>query len=121
MKRILIIAFLLASTVTAFAIESSLVGGDKPVQAFAPNGALSAITSVNSSVLDLSENVQWALYSGSGTCFYRSMPTNIPKTSYRGAYLKVPVSNTTWHIRAKNPATPFVNISGCVAGFTERQ
>lgn len=116
MKKIFItIAALLAFTTFAHA-ESTLVGGSRPIQTFAPDGTLTATLSVNSSTADLSAYALFSVYSGSGTCFMRLMPTSAKST-----YTSVPIPNTTWVTFAKNPVTPFVNMSGCVAGRMLKQ
>jgi hypothetical protein len=100
----------------AISAESSLVGGDRPVQTFAPNGTKVVSLSVNSSTTDMSYYVLFSAYSASGTCFIRLMATTA-----KGTNTQVPLPNTTWITLAKNPATPFVNMSGCVGGFLQRQ
>jgi len=110
-----VIALSLLST-TAFAVESSLVGGDRPVQTFAPDGTFAQALSIATMTTDMSNRVLYSVYSGSGTCFLRTMPT-----AAKGAYVKVAMPNTTWVTLAKNPATPFVNLSGCVAGYLQAQ
>lgn len=113
---ILVLAGLCA---TVFAAESDLIGSK--VQTFAPNGSLTQTLTVNSATVDMSSNVLWSLYTpASTTCYYRLMPsalTGANKTAYKNAL--IPVS--THVIRAKNPNTPFINMSGCTAGYLERQ
>ncbi len=87
-----------------------------PVQVFAPNGLGNYTQGVASTTFNLSNNLMYAVYSGSGTCMLRQMATNA-----NGAYVAVLVPNAAWHIRAKNYATPFVNLSGCVGAYVQIQ
>ena len=119
MKK-LIIALLLAST--AASAETTLVGGNVPIQAFAPNGTLSQLLTIASTTIDMTGYAQYAVYAASGTtCFKRLMPTST-KPANPATYVASPVLPvTTWIHRAKNPATPFVNMTGCTGGYVEIQ
>jgi hypothetical protein len=114
MKKLIFLALTIATTV--FAAEPQLPGGNKPIQQFAPDGSYNRILSVASVTMDLSDNLMYACYSGSGTCYLRLMPT-----SAKAGMTQVLIPNAVWLTYAKNPATPFVNMSGCVAGYFQRQ
>jgi len=124
LKRILLLAAAAALLVTsiAYSAESTLVGGDRPVQTFAPNGSLSQILTVVSTNVDLRDNVMWALHAYSADCNYRLMPSNLTGDA-KIPYQAIPITTTgkTIIVRAKNPATPFLNLSGCTNNFLERQ
>jgi hypothetical protein len=118
---------ILALTMAIAFAGMALAGGDLqrtsgnfanqvPVQFFAPDGTATTALSVASVTVDLSNYILYGVYSASGTCLKRLMPT-----SAKGAYVASPVPNTLWHIRAKNAATPFLNLSGCVGGFLQKQ
>jgi len=84
-----------------------------PVQIFAPNGTTTTALAVTSTTVDLTNYVMFGLESGSGTtCYMRMMPTSATGT-YARTLVRIAGSQI---IRAKNPATPFVNFSGCTAG-----
>lgn len=101
----------------ARAAETSLVGGDRPIQTFAPNGTLTQLLTINSSTVDLSAYSMFGVYTPtSTTCFMRMMPTTA-----KGARVAATVPVTTWTIRAKNPATSFLNLSGCAGGYLQIQ
>jgi hypothetical protein len=87
-----------------------------PIQFFAPDGTATQSLSVASKTVDLTGYIMYAIWSASGTCYDRLMPT-----SAKGSYIATPIPNTTWHIRAKNGATPFLNVSGCVGGYLKLQ
>lgn len=84
-----------------------------PIQVFAPNGTTTTTLTVNSTTVDLTNYVIFEVESGSGTtCNIRLMPT-----SSKGAYKQTVLRTAgTLYIRAKNTATPFLNMSGCTAG-----
>jgi hypothetical protein len=133
MRRIIIAAFLLLMfAASAFAISQIVPGttsgytdlsrtpgsifNQSPVQVFAPDGRLAYSQGVASTTYDLTKNLMYGIYSGSGTCYTRQMAT-----SANSGATQVLMSNTTWHIRAKNNNTPFVNFSGCTAGYVQIQ
>ena len=84
------------------------------VQELAPDALTRALT-VNSLTIAMASNIQYAAYSGSGTCFIRTMPTATK------VGLSAPLPNTTWRKFAVNQNAPFVNFSGCVAGYVQIQ
>ena len=86
------------------------------VQQFAPTD-VSTLSAVKSTI-NLGNYIMYAIYSASGTCFMRLMPLS---TSTQASYTQVPIPNTTWRVLAKNAATPFLNMSGCVGGFVQKQ
>ena len=88
------------------------------LQMFSPDGSKTQTLSVASSTVNLTNYIMYAIYSASGTCNKRLMPLS---TSTKASYTAVPVPNTSWHIRGKNTATPFLNMSGCVGGFVQLQ
>lgn len=118
MKRLVTVAlFILVMVVPAYGAETSLVGGDRPIQTFAPNGVLTQLLTVNSTTIDLSLYSMFGIYTPtSTTCYMRMMPTTA-----KGAHVAATVPVTTWTLRAKNPATPFLNLSGCTAGYVQIQ
>ncbi len=126
MKIFITIIAVLSLTVSAFATDLARVpflflsGPNAPtaIQFFAPDGSLTQALSVASKTVNLSNNVLYGAYSGSGTCFIRLMPLS---TSVKANYTQVPVPNTLWHVRAVNTKTPFANFSGCVAGYVQIQ
>lgn len=83
------------------------------IQMFAPNGTTTTALTVVSTTVDLRNYIMYGIESGSGTtCYVRLMPT-----SSKGSYVQTLLRTAgTHHIRAKNTATPFLNISGCTAG-----
>lgn len=118
MKRIVtVVLFVLVAVGAVHAAETSLVGGDRPIQTFAPNGILTRLLTVNSTTIDLSLYSMFGVYTPAATtCFMRMMPTTA-----KGAHVAATVPVTTWTIRAKNPATPYLNVSGCTAGYVQIQ
>lgn len=112
--RFAIIAFIFAAT-AAFAVESSLVGGNLPIQTFAPDGTTTAKLTVNSQTVDISSNALYAVFGGATTCRVRTMPSSTKSG------VVSPVRYQDWTIRAKNPATPYINFTGCKNGFWQRQ
>lgn len=111
-----IISLLSYSAALVYSAESALVGGDRPVQTIAPDGTQTGTLAVTSSTVDMSNYVLYSIYSASGTCFFRLMPTSAKST-----YVAAPIPNTTWVTFAKNPTTPFLNLSGCVNGRLLKQ
>ena len=88
------------------------------VQMFSPDGSQTQTLSVASKTVDMTHYVMYGVYSASGTCYQRLMPLS---TSTKASYTPVPIPNTLWHIRGKNTATPFLNMSGCVGGYVQLQ
>lgn len=124
-KSILIACFLtVATALTAIGATGDLTrtpgtfANQVAVQIFGPNGAATDTLSVNPSTIDLTNYILYSIWSASGTCKARLMPLS---TSTKASYTQVTIPNTTWHIRAKNYNTPFLNMSGCVGGFVEKQ
>lgn len=83
------------------------------IQTFAPDGTTTTTLTVASTTVDLSNYIMYGVESGSGTtCNIRLMPT-----SAKGAYKQTVLRTAGTHfLRAKNAATPFLNMSGCTAG-----
>ncbi len=83
------------------------------IQTFAPNGTTTTPLTVYSTTVDLSNYIMYTVESGSGTtCYVRLMPT-----SAKGSYARTLLRTAgTFYTRAKNNASPFLNMSGCTAG-----
>jgi hypothetical protein len=86
----------------------------QPIQFFAPQLAYAG--TVASTTYDLSKNLLYSVYSASGTCYIRTQAT-----STTAGQTQALLPNTVIHIRAKNYATPFVNLSGCVGSYVQVQ
>ena len=114
MKKLIFL--LLMIPVVAFAVESSLVGGNKPIQAFAPlgNTTVQSVSKVGYT-LNLTEVAQYGIFNNATSCRLRFLPTST-KTTY--GTTPIPTGLT---ILAKNPATPFVNFTGCRATWVTTQ
>ena len=82
------------------------------IQTFSPDGTKTTTLTVSSTTVNLSNYIMYELESGSGTtCNMRAMASVTkanPVTVFRTA--------GTRRTYAVNPATPFVNFSGCTAG-----
>lgn len=116
MKKILFTTLTVLSFAGIAYAAGALMGGNQPIQTFAPDGKLSSTLTVNSSKRDLTGKILYNLYTPTGTtCIYRNMSTN----TKAGAKITIPV--TTFVTRAMNPSTPFLNLSGCTAGTLELQ
>lgn len=108
MKRLILITLALLCLAGIAAASQSLVNSSNaPVQDFAPDGTLSAAVTGNvSTTTDLSNNIKYGIYCGSASKM-RLMPT-----SAKGTYPQHSIPASTWIVRTRNPATPFLNISG---------
>lgn len=121
---ILCLAILLAA-VAAFATDMQWTSqqymhtpAQAPVQFFAPSTA-TALTAADMTV-DLSNYILYGITAGgSGTCYYRTMTANTSAARAAATQVLVPVS--TVQVRAKNRATPFLNLSGCTSGYLQEQ
>jgi hypothetical protein len=114
MKKLIFLLLLIPAI--AFALEAQLPGGNKPIQTFAPDGTYASTLTTPNRTVNLADNNMFSVYSVSGTCMMRLMPTTT-----RAPHVPVLIPNGVWHTYAKNPATPFVNLSGCVTGYLQRQ
>jgi hypothetical protein len=122
MKKILITCFaLLAFASVAMATGLAVVpypivsspSYPGSIQMFAPNGTTTTTLTVASTTVNLANYIMFSVESGSGTtCNIRLMPT-LAKGAYAQTVLRV--AGTRFD-RAKNSATPFLNMSGCTAG-----
>lgn len=84
------------------------------VQGYAPNGKKSTALTVNSVTLNQANNVAWSVYTPTA-CKYRMMST----ATKAGLTRTIPVNSSI--TRYKNPATPFINITGCTSGEYDAQ
>lgn len=116
MKRtLLVVSVLLMFTGFAYA-AGQLMGGNQPIQTFAPDGKLTVDLTVNKSTRNLTGKVLYSIYTPSATtCIFRVMST----TTRAGSKIAIPVTtHSTW---AMNPSTPFLNLSGCTGGTLQLQ
>lgn len=117
MKKVFLLIAVTLLTATAYAGNLVYDQTGKTVQTFAPDGTATTTLTVVRTAADFSSRTLWSIYTpASTTCYYRLLPT---AASTRGTQQLIPVS--THIIRAKNPATPFANFSGCTAGYYEAQ
>jgi hypothetical protein len=121
MKKLLTLAIMLI-TASAFAtgdlsrVSSALQFGGQPVQVFAPE--TTTLLTVYSTTVDLSNYIMYAVNPlAVATCYMRLMPTSTKSATYIQA--QIPASG--WTIRAKNYTNPFLNLSGCTAGYLQKQ
>jgi len=114
MKRLIIMAVLLAAA-SAFAggvLQSDL--GKSKIQGFAPNGKKSQSLTVNkTAAIDASDSAAWAVYTPID-CVYR-----IQSTATRVGVLHTAPGGTTT-IRVVNGITPHLSYSGCTGGQLQR-
>ncbi len=109
MKTLLCVIALVLVAVSAMAALSGYQG-------LAPNGKKDAALTVNSTTLNMANDIEWSVYvpSSTTTCVFRTMSTATK------AGLAKPIPAATWTSRKVNGATPFINFTGCTAGFGER-
>lgn len=81
------------------------------IQGFAPNGLESAVLTVNSTTYDMSNTIAFSVYSPVD-CRIRFMATSAKTGS-----VSEPVISGAWDVFVVNRNTPFVNLSGCTAGY----
>ena len=116
MKKLITLALVLMAT-AAFAGGTLERDGSNSaiIQGYAPDGLKSQILTVNSTTIDMTNDLYWSLYSTTA-CKFRQMPT-----SAKGAYpqFTVPASERIGFVVHKN--TKFVNYSGCTSGELNRQ
>lgn len=116
MKKIIIAVLVTLAAASAFAL-TPLPGTDGNrgnITTFAPNGTKNVTTTVVSVTTDMRNDAQWTFY-GMSTCKYRAMAT----ATKSGTTNKLPAA--TFVTRAVNPATPFINLTGCKSGELQRQ
>lgn len=117
MKRIIVAAIIFA-TFTTVAWGSGLLPKDlngNIIQGGAPNPFLVQILTVNSTTIDVSNNVWWTLYAPTA-CKYRIMDT----TDVTGhPLLTAPALERTSELIHVN--TKFVRYTGCTLGELRRQ
>jgi len=115
MKKIIIVALVLAASIAYAASPLPGTDGNRGnVTTFAPNGSKDGTTSKVSTTVDMRNDAKWIFY-GMSTCSYRAMPTSTKSGSLR----KLPAA--TYIERGINPATPFINFTGCKSGEYQRQ
>lgn len=115
MKKLIIAAILL---ITSSAFAAGVIqtdGQGQAIQGGAPNGFLSQLLTVNSTTVDMTNNIYWSLYSTTA-CKYRIMPTTA-----KGVYpaFTIPASERVSFVVNQN--TKFINFSGCTSGELSRQ
>lgn len=116
MKNIVIAAGITLIAASAFAL-TPLPGTDGNrgnVTTFAPNGTKNVSTTVNSVTTDMRSDTAWTFY-GMSTCKYRAMAS----ATKSGTQNTLPAA--IFVNRAVNPATPYINMSGCKSGELQRQ
>jgi len=109
MKSILMAFLVLLVAASAYAALSGYAG-------LAPNGKKDSALTVNSVVINMTNDIEWNAYvpSTTTTCTFKTMST----ATRRGT--NKPVPGAAWMGRKVNSATPFINFTGCTAGFLER-
>lgn len=116
-KAILAVAITLIITGTASAGRLTKDDNMNPIQGPAYDGSKSAALTVASTIVDLSRDVSYAIYTTASNCFERFMPS---ASATKSSYVKTPIPSDTWHTAVVNSATPFGNFSGCT-GYIKRQ
>lgn len=106
---------MLGFTVTAGAYGLQGDGSGNIVQMFAPTGIRTQILTVNSTIIDMSKDVMWEIYSPTA-CKVKILPTNA-----KGTYPNLTIPVTTRIQRGVNKSTPFINFTGCTNGELLRQ
>ena len=119
MKKIALVVTLIAVlSVYAFAGPLSQDGGGSAIQIHAPNGTLSTALTVNDVTKDLTKVSVYSIYSPTAGCQMRLKKT---AATSKALTVKEPLVISGMNTFAKNPATPFVTISGCTAGIYRAQ
>lgn len=112
MKKLIVLAAIFAAA-TTYAATGQLPHVNS-VQLLAPNGKKDGTLAVTSSTVDMRGDSQWGVYA-TAACKFRTMST----ATKAGTQRTIPI--TTWVTRGVNPATPFINFSGCTGGELQRQ
>ena len=111
--RKLIIAALLMMASTAFAGGFMPRDSDKvKAPLFSPDGTTAALLTIASTTTDVTNSFMYSVIGTAATCKMRLMPT-----SAKGAYVAITVPAASYLTYAVNPATPFLNLSGCTGGY----
>ena len=106
---VLVICMVLMASIASAAGTMIKDTSKTPVQAFAPDGTLSATLTVNSTWKSMAGKLYWLINVPTvATCKVRLAPTQA-----KGAYPQFTVPAATPTGRGVNPATLFVNYSGC--------
>jgi hypothetical protein len=85
-------------------------GNNTPVQHPAWNGTKTALLTAASTIIDCTKDLFYSVYS-SAACYERLLPS---ATANKALYPKVPIPANAWQPPSiVNPATPYVNYSGC--------
>jgi len=89
------------------------------IQGFAPNGMASQVLTVNSTTFDMTNQFTgFSIFAPTGTtCFIRIMKTSSKTGTVSEPVLPVAQWSAPLFV---NPLTPFVNVSGCTAGWIRR-
>lgn len=115
MKRVLItIVMLMSFVVSAFA-GMLADGGGRVVPTIAPDGNQSQTLTLYSTIIDMTKNVRWILFSPTA-CKARILPTNA-----KGTKPAFTIPQNTFVERGVHRDSVFVNFSGCTLGELQRQ
>jgi len=116
MKKLLLIILLICCAASAFAAKANLPvdGLGIRINDFAPSGRKSAELTVSSVTVDATDDLRYSIYSPTA-CAFRLMST----ATVAGIKHTLPANAIT--SRAVNPATPFLNFSGCASGELQVQ
>jgi len=116
MKKASILICIIFAATLAFAAKPELPtdGSGVKIHDFAPTGQKSVALTVNSQTVNASDDLRYSIYSPTA-CIFRMMTT----ATKSGIRHTLPANAVT--ARAVNPATPFLNFSGCTSGELQRQ
>jgi len=113
MKKLVIYGVIFASLIGVAFAGTGTLSNVNSVQTIAPNGKKDVTLTVNSQTVDMRGDAQWAVYA-TAACKFRTMST----ATKAGTARTIPI--TTWLERGVNPATPFINFTGCTGGELQR-
>lgn len=116
MKKIFLAILVVCCAATAFAAKANMPvdGLGIRVNEFAPSGKKSVLLTVNSQTINATDDLHYSVYSPTA-CSFRLMSTQ----TKAGIKHTLPANATT--TRAVNPASPYLNFSGCTSGELQRQ
>ena len=114
-KFIVLIVLLCASVVIAASPEAQRDGVGYKMPIFSPDGRKDVSLTVNSSTVDMRNDIQWSAFAP-GDCSFRVMSTSTK------VGLKRTIKGGSWTFpRGRNSSTPFINFTSCTSGELQRQ
>ena len=115
MKKLIVLSIVLISTIAHGAGFQVRDKGGFASPLFTPDGNFTTLLTANSTTYDMTNAFSYSILGVSG-CKARTMPT-----STTGGYIAVGIPAGVWVTFGVNKNTPFLNLSGCAAGYKMQQ